>query len=65
MFKILYKPFDGLGNGYRKLQAIKETPFFIHPVPYILGFEYTTKRVKGNTGLVHGEVYGQHVPLKE
>ena len=65
MFEILSKPFDGLDSGYRRLEAIKETPFFIHPVPYILGSEYVTKRVKGVTDLVHREVYGQHVPLKE
>jgi len=36
IFEILSKPFDGLDSEYRRLEAIKETPFLIHPVPYIL-----------------------------
>lgn len=65
MFNACNNIFAGLHSDYERLQALKETNFYIAPTSYVIGSQYRPKTQMNKIVMNHELDTGQYISMKE
>jgi len=65
MFNACDNIFAGLYSDYERLEALKESEFYIAPTSYVIGSHYRPRIQENKTIMSHELNTGQYIPIKE
>lgn len=65
MFNTYDNIFAGLHSDYERLEALKESEFYIAPTSYVIGSHYRPRIQENKTVMSHERDTGQYISIKE